>query len=70
MFQHWDTQGRPTQQIDALGNVTRYHYPDEEESLPERIIDALGGEVKLVWNAQGLLTRYTDCSGQRHRLRL
>ncbi|VEI65395.1 RHS repeat-associated core domain-containing protein [Serratia rubidaea] len=62
-FQHWDTQGRPTQQIDALGNVTRYHYPDEEESLPERVIDALGGEVKLVWNAQGLLTRYTDCSG-------
>ncbi|VDZ57640.1 Cell wall-associated polypeptide CWBP200 [Serratia odorifera] len=62
-FQHWDTQGRPTQQIDALGNVTRYHYPDEEESLPASVIDALGGEVKLTWNAQGLLTRYTDCSG-------
>ncbi|MEL5575198.1 RHS repeat-associated core domain-containing protein [Serratia marcescens] len=63
VFQHWDTLGRPTQQIDALGNTTRYQYSDDEESLPETIIDAQGGEVKLAWNAQGLLTRYTDCSG-------
>ncbi|TNL05274.1 type IV secretion protein Rhs [Kosakonia cowanii] len=63
VFQHWDTLGRPTQQIDALGNITRYRYSDDEESLPETIIDARGGEVKLAWNAQGLLTRYTDCSG-------
>ncbi|EPV2478830.1 RHS repeat-associated core domain-containing protein [Enterobacter ludwigii] len=63
VFQHWDALGRLTQQIDALGNTTRYRYSDDKESLPEAIIDALGGEVKLAWNAQGLLTRYSDCSG-------
>ncbi|WP_261169189.1 PAAR domain-containing protein, partial [Serratia ficaria] len=61
--QHWDTLGRPTRYVDALDNATLYHYPDDEESLPSRVIDALGGEVKLEWNARGLLTRYTDCSG-------
>ncbi|MGL6019745.1 MAG: RHS repeat-associated core domain-containing protein [Gibbsiella quercinecans] len=63
VFQHWDTLGRLTQRIDALGNTTFYHYPDDEDSLPSCLIDAQGGEVKLEWNAQGLLTRYTDCSG-------
>jgi RHS repeat-associated protein len=62
-FQHHDPLGRLTQQDDALDNTTRYHYPDDEESLPSAIIDVQGGEVKLEWNAQGLLTRYTDCSG-------
>ncbi|CAI0893039.1 RHS repeat-associated core domain-containing protein [Serratia entomophila] len=61
--QHWDALGRPTRYVDALDNATHYHYPDDEESLPSRVIDALGGEVKLEWNGRGLLTRYTDCSG-------
>lgn len=62
-FEQHDQQGRLTQQTDALGNITRYHYPDEEESLPSSVINALGGEVKLEWNAQGQLLRHTDCSG-------
>ncbi|MEB6334755.1 RHS repeat-associated core domain-containing protein [Serratia rhizosphaerae] len=62
-FQHWDEQGRLVRQTDAQGQSTHYHYPDPEESLPERITDALDGEVQLVWNAQGQLTRHTDCSG-------
>ena len=45
------------------GNATLYRYPDDEESLPAGVIDALGGEVKLEWDARGQLTRYTDCSG-------
>jgi len=61
--QHWDTQGRLTKSLDVLENTTLYHYPDDEESLPSRITDALGGVVQLAWNGQGLLTRYTDCSG-------
>lgn len=61
--QHWDTLGRPTRYVDALGHATLYRYPDDEESLPAGVIDALGGEVKLEWDARGQLTRYTDCSG-------
>ncbi|KEA53435.1 type IV secretion protein Rhs, partial [Mangrovibacter sp. MFB070] len=62
-FEQHDQQGRLTQQTDTLGNITRYHYPDVEESLPSSVINALGGEVKLEWNAQGQLLRHTDCSG-------
>lgn len=42
--QHWDTLGRPTRYVDALGNATLYRYPDDEESLPAGVIDALGGK--------------------------
>ncbi|NIF23329.1 DUF6531 domain-containing protein, partial [Candidatus Pantoea multigeneris] len=62
-LQHWDTLGRLTRRTDARGNHTDYHYDDEEESLPARITDALGGEALLTWNRQGQLTQYTDCSG-------
>ncbi|CCG88191.1 RHS repeat-associated core domain-containing protein [Erwinia piriflorinigrans] len=61
--QQRDSHGRLIKQTDAAENTTLYHYPDEEESLPTRITDALGGVARLEWNGQGLLTRYTDCSG-------
>ena len=59
----YDAQGRLLSEADALQNPTTYHYPDDEDPLPDRVTDALGGDVLLEWNAQGLLTQRTDCSG-------
>ena len=59
----YDLNGRLLSETDALNHTTTYHYPDEEETLPDRITDASGGDVLLVWNRQGLLTQRTDCSG-------
>ncbi|QCT21066.1 type IV secretion protein Rhs [Jejubacter calystegiae] len=59
----WDERLRLISETDAAGAITRYHYPNAETSLPERITDPLGGEVQLRWNRQGLVTQRTDCSG-------
>ncbi|WP_034915748.1 RHS repeat-associated core domain-containing protein [Erwinia sp. 9145] len=59
----YDLNGRLLSESDALSHITTYHYFDEEETLPERITDAGGGDVILEWNHQGLLTQRTDCSG-------
>lgn len=59
----YDLQGRLLSATDALNNTTTYHYPHEEETLPDCITDAAGGEVRLQWNRQGLLTQRSDCSG-------
>ena len=49
----YDLRGRLLSETDPAGNATAYHYPDEEENLPESITDALGGVVRLVWNIRG-----------------
>ncbi len=59
----YDLNGRLLSECDALNHTTVYHYPDAEDTLPERITDARGGDVLLKWNNQGLLTQKTDCSG-------
>ncbi len=59
----YDLRGRLLSETDPAGSTTAYHYPDDEENLPESITDAIGGVVRLVWNHQGLLTQRTDCSG-------
>jgi len=59
----YDLNGRLLSQTNVLSHSTAYHYPDKEETLPERITDARGGDVILQWNHQGLLTQRTDCSG-------
>ncbi|MDU3814956.1 MAG: RHS repeat-associated core domain-containing protein [Pantoea sp.] len=65
----YDLKGRLLSETDALNQTTVYYYPDEEETLPERITDAGGGDVILEWNRQGLLTQRTDCSGSVTRFR-
>ncbi|MEJ1268283.1 hypothetical protein WDV93_17755 [Pantoea ananatis] len=59
----YDLNGRLLSETDTLNHTTTYHYPDEEETLPDRITDARGGDVMLEWNRQGLVTKRTDCSG-------
>ncbi len=63
----YDLQGRLLSVTDALNHSTTYHYPDNEETLPDSITDAAGGEVHLKWNHQGRLTQHTDCSGSVSR---
>uniref|UniRef100_UPI000AAF4A7D RHS repeat protein n=1 Tax=Erwinia sp. ErVv1 TaxID=1603299 RepID=UPI000AAF4A7D len=64
----YDLNGRLLSESNALNHTTTYHYPDDEETLPDRITDASGGDVLLEWNRQGLLTQRTDCSGSVIRL--
>ncbi|WP_312951377.1 RHS repeat-associated core domain-containing protein [Superficieibacter sp.] len=59
----YDLSGRLLAETDVCGNTTTYHYADAEETLPDRITDAIGGVVRMEWNRQGLLTQRTDCSG-------
>ncbi|MCL2490569.1 MAG: DUF6531 domain-containing protein, partial [Propionibacteriaceae bacterium] len=59
----YDELGRLSVQTNALGQSTRYRYPDTKTDLPHEIEDARGGIKKLEWNSAGQVTRYTDCSG-------
>ena len=59
----YDLQGRLLTETDALNHTSTWHYPDDDETLPDQITDAAGGVVQLCWNRQGLLTQRTDCSG-------
>lgn len=59
----YDLKQRLLSETDVCGNKTTYHYPDDKNPQPDSITDARGGEVRLVWNHQGLLTERTDCSG-------
>ncbi|CAB5711608.1 Cell wall-associated polypeptide CWBP200 [Delftia tsuruhatensis] len=59
----YDPLGRLAASIDALGHVTRYRYAQPQSEMPSAIEDARGGQRHLTWNATGLLTSHTDCSG-------
>ncbi|ELY3469268.1 PAAR/RHS domain-containing protein [Cronobacter universalis] len=59
----YDLNHRLLSETDIAGNITTYHYPDDEELLPDSLTDANGGMVSFVWNRQGLLTQRIDCSG-------
>ncbi|MBF5007370.1 RHS repeat-associated core domain-containing protein [Diaphorobacter caeni] len=65
----YDQFSRPIATTDALGHVSRMSYPDERTEQPHLIQDARGGEKRMEWNAAGLLTRQTDCSGSVTRYR-
>ena len=59
----YDTMGRPSASVDAMGHTTRYYYPGNNSDLANVIEDARGGKKLLTWNAVGQLLSYTDCSG-------
>ena len=65
----YDELGRPTATIDALGHITRTHYPNEETEQPNTIEDAKGGFKLLTWTSTQQLASYTDCSGSVTRYR-
>ncbi|RJT43194.1 RHS repeat-associated core domain-containing protein [Rahnella woolbedingensis] len=61
----YDELGRLTTETDALNQTRRYHYADENSAQPCATEDAAGGRQELEWNALGLLTSFTDCSGYK-----
>ena len=65
----YDPLGRPTATIDALGHITRTHYPNDDTGQPSVIEDAKGGFKHLTWTSTQQLASYTDCTGSVTRYR-
>jgi YD repeat-containing protein len=63
----YDHLGRMLATIDPLQRTERYEYAEGLSPFPIARIDARGGRQAMTWNALGLMTAYTDCSGKTTR---
>ena len=63
----YDHLGRVRATIDPLQRTERYEYAEGLSPLPVARVDARGGRQTMTWNALGLMTAYTDCSGKTTR---